>query len=358
MYSACFAIFLPGCGGGPDTAYGVSRGTSLNGTAAFASLLRHRGHEVRAAVRLTDTLSYWANGIVRFAPYPGPPAEDEAAWYHTWLAEDPDRWLIYVVRDFDTLADYWKDVRDSTSENSEPERRAEAEEKRKDAANWVDRLPGKHEKTGNPTDWFTVEKTTAAPKVCTKLEGLWAEAIDPAAAALPLHEAIESDRRCVMLSGDGKPLVLDKSVIGRGNVLVVANGSFLLNEALVKHARRPLAERVADWPEREKQQIAFVEGSSPTSDVEGGPSLWDLLGRLPVLRWVAIQMAVAGLLASLARAPRLGRPRPDPVSGADRPAAHAEALGALLQKAQAARESHELLERYRTWRSPHTPESI
>ena len=90
-------------------------------------------------------------------------------------------------------------------------------------------------------------------------------------------------------------------------------------------------------------------------EFEGTPSLWKLLERLPVLRWVAIQMALAAVFASLARAPRLGRPGPDPVSGADRPAAHAEALGALLEAGQALRESHELLDRYRNWRSPHAP---
>ena len=42
-----------------------------------------------------------------------------------------------------------------------------------------------------------------------------------------------------------------------------------------------------------------------------------------------------------ARRTRLGRPRPDPVSGADRPAAHAEALGALLARGRATNESHE-----------------
>ena len=32
---------------------------------------------------LNKELADWADGIVRFAPYPGPPAEDEAAWYRT-----------------------------------------------------------------------------------------------------------------------------------------------------------------------------------------------------------------------------------------------------------------------------------
>ncbi len=138
-------------------------------------------------------------------------------------------------------------------------------------------------------------------------------------------------------------------------MLIVANGSFLLNEALVKPGRRPLAVRVAEWPDGEMQQVAFVEGSFVLSEEEGTPSFWKLLERLPALRWVAMQMALAGVIASLARAPRLGRPRPDPVSGADRPAAHAEALGTLLAASRATAESLDLLERYRQWRWPHGP---
>ena len=64
------------------------------------------------------------------------------------------------------------------------------------------------------------------------------------------------------------------------------------------------------------------------------PTFWDLLRRMPPLRWVAIQAGLAALLAALARAPRLGRPRPDPPSGADRPAEHALALGTLLARAR------------------------
>jgi hypothetical protein len=349
-----FAI-LPGCGRGPETEYGRSRGTSLNGTSAFAEMLRQRGHNVRAAVRLTDSLAEWAQGIVRFAPYPGPPDEDEAGWIRQWLDEDPERWLIYVVRDFDTTAEYWKEVRDGISELADPERRAEAEEKRVEAADWVHTLPPKAKKSGNAREWFTVESGAGPPKICTELGGLWAEGVDAAAAALWLHETIKPDRRSIMLSGDNKALVVDKSVIGQGNVLIVANGSFLLNEAIVNPARRGLAVRVAEWPDGEMQHVAFVDGSYVMSEDEGTPSLWKLMQRLPAFRWVAIQMALAGVFAALARAPRLGRPRPDPVSGADRPAAHAEALGTLLAASRATTESLDLLERYRQWRWPHAP---
>ncbi|MFI5455157.1 MAG: hypothetical protein ACHRXM_06860 [Isosphaerales bacterium] len=353
--AAAGSLASSGCARGPDTEYGWSRGTSLNGTSVFASMLGRRGHELQTAIRLTGELEGWAQGIVRFAPYPGPPARDEAAWYSEWLAGDPNRWLIYVVRDFDTEAEYWKEVREGISETAEPDRRAEAQEKRTAAADWVSRLPPKAETGALPGPLFAVEAALVPPRVCTRLSGPWAEGIVATAAALTLHEPLRPDRQGILLEGDGKAFVLEKSWSGAGRALVIANGSFLLNEALVKAARRPLAERVLEWPASAGQRVALVEGSFVLAGQEGAPNLWDLLKRLPVLRWIAIQLGLAGLLAALARAPRLGRPRPDPVSGADRPAAHAEALGALLARAGAAREAHDLLDRYRHWRHPQNP---
>ena len=49
-----------GCARKLETGYGSSRGASLNGTSAFAGLLRSRGHEVRTAWRLTSELQAWA----------------------------------------------------------------------------------------------------------------------------------------------------------------------------------------------------------------------------------------------------------------------------------------------------------
>jgi hypothetical protein len=356
LFPACLIAVLPGCGDrGPDTEYGLSRGTSLNGTSALAAIFRQRGHEVRPAIRLTAELAEWAEGIVRFAPYPGPPEADEAKWYREWLAEGPERWLIYVVRDFDTQAEYWKEVRDGIAETADPDRRALAEEKRSAAAQWVARLPKKAEKSGGATEWFKVEAAANPPKVCTKLDGTWARDVDAAAAALTVHDSVHSEHMSILLSGDDKPLVLDHSAIGSGRTLIVANGAFLLNEALVKAARRPLALRVVDWPEGRMKNVAFVEGSFVMDGEQETITLWKLMQRLLSFRWVAIQMALAGAVAALARAPRLGRPRPDPVSGADRPAAHAEALGALLARGRATSESHELLEQYRRWRWPQGP---
>ncbi len=83
----------------------------------------------------------------------------------------------------------------------------------------------------------------------------------------------------------------------------------------------------------------------------GMPSVFALLKIWP-FGWVVAQLLVLGLVACLARAPRLGRPRPEPASGEDRPVAHPEAIGALLARTGQAGDARELLESYRRWRYP------
>jgi hypothetical protein len=352
--AALIALGISGCARGPETGYGKSRGTSLNGTAVVAAMLEDSGHDIRVAIRLNDELADWAGGIVRFAPYPGPPSEGEGAWFAAWLGQDGDRWLIYVVNDFDTAHEYWTAVAEGAVAQADPARKAEAEEHRADAADWLDRLPKKAAPSAPAGPWFGVDTAWLPPRVCKKLSGPWATDIDAAKAAITVHEPLKADRGRTLLEEDGKPLVVEKR-IGKGRVLVIANGSFLLNEAVAHPARRALAERVIEWAGRDESPVALVEGSGVLADGDGMPTLWSLLSRLPSFRWVAIQSGLAALLAALARAPRLGRPRPVPPSGADRPAEHALALGALLARTGAAQDARDLVAEYRRWRYPRSP---
>jgi hypothetical protein len=70
-----------------------------------------------------------------------------------------------------------------------------------------------------------------------------------------------------------------------------------------------------------------------------------------------VHLGLFGLLACLAHAPRLGRPQPAPPSDADRPAAHAEAVGDLLARSHDIGAARNLLETYRRWRSPRLPQA-
>jgi len=344
---ACCVFSLTGCGERPNTEYGLSEGKSLNGTSVLSTTLARAGHEVEAAIRLNDGLAEWAGGIIRFAPYPGPPDREEANWYASWLAEDSDRFLIYVVGDFDAAAEYWNCVVAELSRTDESQAAEDARESLGKAVDWARRLAAKSTHPADATTWFEVDSPQEPPRTCTTLSGPWAAGVDPDAVALVLHEPLKSKGGTVLLAGDGKAFVIEKSLPGENRLLVIANGSFLLNEALVNGARSRLLASVLDWIGPDRCRVALVEGSFVMGEAGGPPSLWQLLLRLPSFRWIAAQMLVAALFAALARAPRLGRPRDERGVRPDRPAAHAEALGALLARSRSEERAREILDRYR-----------
>jgi hypothetical protein len=348
------ALSLTGCAT-PESDYGSSEGKSLNGTSVLAATLTGMGHEVEAAIRINDELSDWAEGIIRFAPYPGPPDREEANWYTNWLEGDSDRWLIYVVGDFDASSEYWKTVVEQLAPTTDQRVKEDAQRSLSEAADWSRRLPPKATKPADADVWFEVASAWEPPRICAGLSGSWATGVDPAAAALTLHEYVNAKQGEVLLAGDGKPFVIQKTLRRAFRVLVIANGSFLLNEATVNPERSKLLASMLDWIGADRCRIALVEGSFVLGDSEGPPSLWQLLKRLPNFRWIAAQIGVAALLAALARAPRLGRPRNEPGARPDRPAAHAEALGSLLARTRAPERARDVIAEYRRWRYPRSP---
>lgn len=351
LLSILGTLALPGCGSDVESAYGRSGDRSVNGTGVFAELLRSRGHTVRTAVRLSDKLADWADVIVRFAPYPGPPERKEGQWYHGWLTRVGERKMIYVPRDYDALAEYWDGVLARIGKEGDPALRKRAETMRDRVPGWSDRLPSRPKEVASPEDWFAVKSSKSAPVVCKTLGGPWGRPLDPVKAALTRHETLEVESESVVLEGDGEPLAIQWTLYNESRVLVVANGSFLLNATLVNRARRPLAMRAAGWVGDEPLHVAFVEGSFVLREDEASPSVFAIL-KVPPFGWVAAQLLVLGLAACLARAPRLGRPRPDPPSGEDRPVAHPQALGSLLARTGQAADARAILEAYRRWRSP------
>lgn len=352
VFVATAALVLAGCGGDTlDESYGKSRNKSLNGTGVLATLVRGDGHTVRTAVRLTPELDEWADVIIRFATYPGPPGKQEGEWYLDWLTKKSGRRLVYVPCDFQATDEYWNLVIDKYSHDDNEVLRSRATKlKRSGSLGRFPMFPPPKE-VADAVDWFAVEKPTTPPQICEKLGGPWGEGLDPAKAALSRHETLKVDSENVLLEGDGKALAMEWTQWNGAKVLVVANGSFLLNAALLNASRRPLAVRVARWVGKPARHVAFVEGYFVVGEVPTQPSVFALL-KVPPFGWVVAQLFALGLAACLARAPRLGRPRPEPPSGEDRPAAHPEALGALLAQTGQAAEARALLAAYRRWRNP------
>jgi hypothetical protein len=349
-----FALCLVPSGCAPtdvDTTYGKSRGKSINGTGAFVDLLRQRGHEVRTAVRATKTLSEWANVVVRFAGQPGPPDEKEGKWLFDWLMESPGRKVVYIPRDYDSELEFWETMLAAEPKNAKPEEVERVKKRRDQAKTWVKGLPPRSTNPVKSAEWFGVDPKPGDPSTCKTLKGPWAEDVDAASVAISKHEGLRVEgEESVLLSGDGSPLVVTWNMVNGSQVLVVANASFLLNASMLNRARRPLAMKVADWIGSTPLKIALIERRGWVGGEEDeSASLFHLL-KVPPFGWVVFQLMAFLLLLALSYAVRLGRPRPEPPSGVERLAAHAEALGALLAKTGRADVARFLLESYRRWR--------
>jgi hypothetical protein len=351
------SLSTTGCGSGIDidTTYGRTRGRSINGTGTLAEILRGRGHEVRAAIRTSETLADWADVIVRFSPQPGPIDRQEGAWLTNWLNARPLRRLVYVPRDFDAEPEFWEAMLAAQPKGTDPTTIRSIEAKRSNSKTWSTSLPSKTKTPADPAIWFEFEPK-AKTLTCKKLEGPWSEGVDGAAAAITRHEVFKvSGGEEIFLSGDQSPLAIGWTYANDSRVLVVANASFLLNASLLNHARRPLAIRVVDWLGSKPTHVAFLEGrrvavsASDAEDEEAASSQFHLLGVAP-FGWLAAHLVVFLLLFAFSFAVRLGRPIPEPPSGVERPSAHPEALGALLAKTRRADAARFLLESYRRWR--------
>jgi hypothetical protein len=349
------ALLSAGCGPTEvDTTYGRSRGKSINGTNAFAEILRQGGHEVRVAVRMTDTLADWATVLVRYSLHPGPPDRDEGRWLYEWLQTRPGRKLVYVIQDYDAESEFWDAMLAAEPKDARAEELDRIKRKRDLAKAWVSDLPPKSKEPANETEWFAIEPKPASPSACKTLGGPWAEGVDVEAASVSKHETFKvTEDEPVLLTGDGSPLAISWSFDNGSQVLAVANASFLLNASLLNRSRRPLTMRVVDWIGTSPRHVAFVEGARPLGgdDESASAGPFHLLQVWP-FNWISIHLMAFLLLLALSYAVRLGRPLPEPPSGVERPSAHPEALGALLAKTGRADAARFLLEAYRRWRHP------
>ena len=222
-------------------------------------MFEQAGHRVYSRSMLTPKLRERADCIVWFPDNFSVPSEKTRQWIEGWLAESPGRTFIYVGRDFDAAAHYWKTIKPTAPKSQRVEIQSRLTEetlelnKQRAAA-----------KPPQDCDWFTYENKLKHRKVRT-LEGDsdWCGDIDTAKLEIELNgRMIPSPDASVMLESRGDMLVSRKAV-GQGELIVVANGSFLLNYPLVNHEHRRLAGKLIDQIGPPAQSVVFLESSWP-----------------------------------------------------------------------------------------------
>ena len=360
---------LSGCGITElQSEYGRRNGpgvfASVNGTAVFAHMCEERGHAVFSWPVLSPRVQNEVDCIVWFPDDYDPPQRDVQHWLERWLKAKPNRTLVYVGRHFDAEAWYWENVGTTAlpaEELAEVVRRRK--EARRDHA-----LILKSSSASASHDWFDVDGKAPHRKVRT-LEGhsRWLEGIDPAGVAMELNARLEPPPSAEVLLGSEGDAIVFRRPVRQSRLIVVTNGSFLLNAPLSLHEHRRLAGKLIDEIGPPKKTIAFLEFDLfrpmiADKDPTFGPQLGFEVFHVWPTNWILLHVCLLGVLLCLWRFPIFGRPiEPESESTSDF-GTHVEAVARLLAKSGDTAYAHTRLQHYRqTARidtTPHRPATL
>jgi len=368
------AAFLAAAGCGKptdiDDVYGrrrgVEGGTSVNGTGVLAKMFESAGYRVTTWNRLSPGLEGY--DVIVWAPDDFcPPTQEQRDFLRRWLTQEDNRTLVYIGRDYDAAITYWQKMKPGAppGQAAEIARRLATAQANHNTARGA--MPAEEY-----CDWFTVRRDGPLRDVRT-LRGPFSQGIDASKVEIQIQgrldqpqqsdlELVEDDQpeeeftdfggwyepyverrqlpevMRVLLESEGDVLVscVSDFYFSESKIIVVTNGSFLLNVPLVNHEHRKLAGKlVAECGSPGK--AAFLE-SGP-----GGPTVYDKepgtkypTGLEALTVWpigcILMHLAVVGILVCFCWFPIFGKPRELATGEVSDFGKHIDALGELLEK--------------------------
>ncbi|MBN2476853.1 MAG: hypothetical protein JXB62_19760 [Pirellulales bacterium] len=319
---------------------------SINGTSVLGSMFEQAGHRVFSWRKLSPKVSRRADCIVWFPNDFEPPDPEARAWLDTWLTEQPGRTLIYVGRDFDANGFYWEKVEPDAPPRQVPKIRARRNAARRQFRRARPAMPEPED-----CEWFTADGKYEPRKVRTLTDGdpRWLDGIDPEKLEIELNGRIDPGPTAeVLLESEGDVLVSRECSWGpldpwgqgdQGKLIVVANGSFLLNLPLVNHEHRKLAGKLIEEVGPPRKTVVFLESNAGEQLVlEEDPSAarptgLEILTTSPAC-WIFLHLAVVGLFFCFSRWPIFGLPRKLPRGSPSDFGKHIQALAELLERSR------------------------
>ena len=344
-----FIFLATGCSvDGIHTEYGKRRGNatgrSVNGTGVLARIFGNRGYRVRTTSRL-GRMATRADVIVWFPDRYRPPSSNTREFLETWLYDSPNRTLVIVGRDFDASVKYWQKSLELSPAEEKLETRRRSARRRTGFA---------RERSGYPRnedcDWYVIDRE-ATPRKISSLEGPWSESIDASAVEMMLGARIKpsdmSETDGEWNGGNAKFQSLltsdDDIIVGRysrehwdnSQIIVVANGSWLLNLPLLNHEHRKLATRLVDECGTGLDNVVFLEsGPGEPALASNEPNQHHGLAAFTVwpVNCILIHLCLLGTILCFCVFPIFGRPKE--LAGERRSdfGKHIEALGQLMYR--------------------------
>ncbi|MEC8864728.1 MAG: DUF4350 domain-containing protein [Planctomycetota bacterium] len=314
---------------------------SLNGTSAFARLLQEYDLDVQSASRLTPRIDrydvlFW---------FPDSDREDyaeEQERLEAWLRSGTDRRLIIVGRHYNATIDYLTQIGQSQdSEQGLDYRRRLAE------AVSVSHLESLKQQETYFDGW--VEWTPGSRRRSSQLGGPWATGLENANLTTSRYPNIPSaeDQKShptrsyeVKLEADGEPfaVAIQDSLWNGGEVIVVSNGSFILNSGRTDERNRQVVANMLEDLDFEDYfwGALFLESDEAGLPVmqreeSGQKTMWDWMTEWPFSFFIP-HFLVLGILIYFVFYPIFGRPKNLALPSSTDFGQHVEALGELMEK--------------------------
>lgn len=350
-----------GCGKQSEslrTGYGKRTGNeagSVNGTKALSEMFRDAGYYVRSYGVVSPSLL--RHDVIVWFPsgFDGPTPEFRDTILN-WLQEDEGRTFVYVGRDFDASIEYWGDVLNKV----DPTEKFDVMRQRSLAIESFDELRNYQPAEANYT-FYKIERD-APQRIASSLTGPWAKGIDAAKTRIELRSRMIPPKEDAVYDGfdtyaeDAAPihLVEDTEILlGTGKEAIVArlgseysdnqiilvnNGSFLLNLPLVNPEHRKLAAKLVNQCDQSyyaPDSVAFLETEGGVRIMNAdqstdGNSGWEWLSKWP-LNLVGLQMAWWLIVLCFALYPIFGRAKRLPSAQTSDFKKHIDSVGDLLQ---------------------------
>ena len=334
LASAAWGQTLPNEYGGWS---GRTSRRSLNGFSAFSELLRDRGHTVRTWRQLTPTIESY-DTIIWIPAGDRQITGDESDRIARWLDDGYERTLILVLKDYDATRDYLEDVMPQTQGTQAQRYRREWElivardQTSPDVAGIGDGVE------------FADPGPVQGRTVASRLSGPWAQQVSGPTRIvtrrtlkLPLNPTSGSPTTSLLLGADGKPFVYEIRNYSRypnSRVIVVANGSFLVNYGFTREGNRELANLLADEIPYDEPVLFLESGEQEMSVSDEEPELptfWDWMKTWP-LSFLFPHLILVGVLTYFVYVPLFGRPRRLPPPSRSDLGQHVDSVAALLQR--------------------------
>ena len=315
-------------------------GNSLNGTGVLARMFQRSGHRVMKWTRLSPKLEQ--SQVIVWAPDDfSLPREKQTDFLDNWLANEPNRTLIFIGRDFDATTTYWQNqLQQSTNQNAiELRRKLEKAKAAKinSESNWT---------ADRDCRWFRLSKDESSIDADIQ----WADQLDqtkltisPAFSIQPkvYRESDESTHSYARLQSE--PLVADDANLFatrltstdwyNGQIIVVANGSTLLNYPLLNSENRKMAGKLISLCPS-GSRVTFLQsgkdGILVSESDASSPAIFRAFTVWPI-NFLMLHFTVLGIIFCFIVFPIFGRPHKLPEEQVSDFGKHVAAVGDLLQ---------------------------